>query len=260
MAERVVSRFRLYFMITIALMITDELIGLPGAVSAFIHFAFVLTAVLQIAEWVQETAVSVIKRQAYRNPTEVGTLSSAVNIIKYFVNVAIWVVAALLILDNVNTDVTALLAGLGIGGLAIGLAAQGAFRDLFSALSIIFDKPFQVGDTIRYDPDTWGDVEEIGLKTTRIRSRHGEQVIISNTNLLDKEIHNLRRMNRRRIEVEVSIVYQTAPELAVLLAEPRLQPLHGGAFDRSAGDICYVQGKGSGVRLPDADAVHRWYR
>ena len=87
-------------------------------------------------------------------------------------SLAIWSVAALLILDNLNMDVTALLAGLGIGGLAIGLAAQGIFRDLFSAMSIILDKPFLVGDTVRYG-DTWADIEDIGLKTTRLRSKNG---------------------------------------------------------------------------------------
>ena len=124
----------------------------------------------------------------------------------------------LLILDNVGADVTALLAGLGIGGIAIGIAAQGIFRDLFSSLSIVIDKPFQVGDTVRYG-ESWGIIEDIGLKTTRVRSKSGEQMIISNTNLLDYEIHNMQRMSRRRMETMFGVIYQTDPDLAEKVPE-----------------------------------------
>ncbi len=210
---RIVSRFRGYFIFAIALGVTNSLMPLPENVSAFIGVLLVLTGVLQIAEWVQEAAISVVRRNVRRSGNDASTLASAVNIIKWFVSVAIWSVALLLILDNVGADVTTLIAGLGIGGIAIGLAAQGMFRDLFSSLSIIFDKPFQVGDTIRYG-DTWGTVEDIGLKTTRIRERNGEQVIMNNTLLLEHEIHNMKRMGRRRIELAFGVIYQTTPDVA----------------------------------------------
>ena len=111
-------------------------------------------------------------------------------IIRVLVSVALFAIAGILILDNLGVNVTALVAGLGIGGIAIGLAAQGIFSDLFAALSILFDKPFKKGDTIRYDNST-GTVERIGLKTTRLRSLTGEQLIMANTKLLEREIHNL---------------------------------------------------------------------
>ena len=156
------------------------------------------------------------------------------NLIKWFINVVIWSLALLLILDNIGANVTTLIAGLGIGGIAIGLAAQGMFRDLFSSLSIVLDKPFQVGDTVRYR-DTWGDIEDIGLRTTRIRSRGGEQIIMSNTNLLEEEIHNMRRMNRRRLEMNFYLVMQTPPDVAEavpgMLAE-LVKGLQGVSFDR----------------------------
>lgn len=234
MFDRMVHRFRGYFIFAIALTITDGIVALPSNVSAFISVLLVLTGVLQLAEWVQEAAISVVRRSVRRSASDASTLASAVNIIKWFVSVAIWSVALLLILDNVGADVTTLIAGLGIGGIAVGLASQGMFRDLFSSLSIIFDKPFQVGDTIRYG-DTWGTVEDIGLKTTRIRARHGEQVIISNTNLLDHEIHNMKRMARRRIETGFGVIYQTPPDLAEripgIVAET-VKTLQGCEFDR----------------------------
>lgn len=233
-AIRIVHRFRSYFITAIALRITDAIIPLPQPVEDFIAVFLVLTFVLQMAEWIQEAAVSAVKRNVRRSTSDASTLVSAVNIIKWFISVLIWAVATLLILDNVNVDVNALIAGLGIGGIAIGLAAQGIFRDLFSSLSIIFDKPFQVGDTIRY-ADTWGTVEDIGLKTTRIRARHGEQIIISNTNLLEYEIHNMRRMARRRIETKFGVIYQTPPDLAEripgIVAET-VKGVQGAEFDR----------------------------
>ncbi|HVI04618.1 MAG TPA: mechanosensitive ion channel domain-containing protein, partial [Sphingomicrobium sp.] len=95
-------------------------------------------------------------------------------------------------------------AGLGIGGIAIGLAAQGIFSDLFAALSILFDKPFRKGDTIRYDQST-GTVERIGLKTTRLRSLTGEQLVMANTKLLDREIHNLAAARARRVTIYLAV-------------------------------------------------------
>lgn len=216
--QRFVRSFHTYFMVVIAFAITDAMLGLPQAVSVIVKIFFVLAAILQIAEWVQEFAVSFIRRNVARSSGDARALASAFNIIKWFITVAVWSVALLLILDNVGADVTALLAGLGIGGIAIGIAAQGTFRDLFSSLSIVIDKPFQVGDTVRYG-DSWGIIEEIGLKTTRIRSRSGEQMIISNTNLLDYEIHNMQRMARRRIETAFGVIYQTDPDLAEKVPE-----------------------------------------
>ena len=193
-----------------------------------------ITATLQAAELLQEAAISSIRRQAIRNPQDASSLASAVNLIKWFINVVIWSLALLLILDNIGANVTTLIAGLGIGGIAIGLAAQGMFRDLFSSLSIVLDKPFQVGDTVRYR-DTWGDIEDIGLRTTRIRSRGGEQIIMSNTNLLEEEIHNMRRMNRRRLEMNFYLVMQTQPDVAEavpgLVAE-LVKGIQGVSFDR----------------------------
>ena len=211
--RRMVGRIRSYFIFAASLLIAGQFVGFPSSVDAGIQIVFVLASVLQVAELLQEFIVSFIKRGAVRNSGDAVALASAVNVLKWLANVSIWSVALLLILDNIGADVTALLAGLGIGGVAIGLAAQGIFKDLFSALSIIFDRPFQRGDVIRYG-ETWGTIEDIGLKTTRIRSKTGEQIIISNTNLLDLEIHNLARMPKRRIEVGFGIIYGTHPDQA----------------------------------------------
>jgi small-conductance mechanosensitive channel len=116
------------------------------------------------------------------------------------------------VLDNLGVNVTGLVAGLGVGGIAIGLAAQGIFADLFAALAIIFDRPFRRGDNISYD-NTSGSVEGIGLKSTRIRGIDGEERIISNKNLLNKEILNNTQRNHRRAKFVIGVTYWTPPEV-----------------------------------------------
>jgi small-conductance mechanosensitive channel len=132
-------------------------------------------------------------------------------IIRLLVSFSLFALATILILDNLGVNVTGLIAGLGIGGIAIGLAAKGIFDDLFAALAILFDRPFKRGDSVRWD-QTSGTVEAIGLKTTRVRSINGEQVVISNANLLNKELHNMARLDRRRLSVVVGVVYELPGE------------------------------------------------
>jgi small-conductance mechanosensitive channel len=144
---------------------------------------------------------------------EIGesALDNARTVIRVLVSVVLFAVAALIILENLGINVTALVAGLGIGGIAIGLAAQGMFSDLFGARSILFDKPFRRGDTIRYG-DSTGVVERIGLKTTRLRSITGEMLVMSNKNLLDQEIHNFAEGQTRRTTLSLGVIYQTSAE------------------------------------------------
>ncbi len=125
------------------------------------------------------------------------------------VSVALFALAIVVILDNLGVNVTALVAGLGIGGIAIGLAAQGIFSDLFAALAILFDKPFRRGDIVRYGTTT-GTVEKIGLKTTRLRGVGGEQVIMANTKLLEQEVHNVTDARVRRTWLTFGLTYQNS--------------------------------------------------
>ena len=157
-------------------------------------------------------------RASRRGVAESSSLGTAVGIIRLLVTIAIFIIATIVVLDNLGVNVTGLIAGLGIGGIAIGLAAKGIFDDLFSALSIIFDKPFRRGNSIRWD-QTSGTVENIGLKSTRVRAVTGEEVVISNTNLLGKELHNMARLNRRRIQQQFGIVYQTPAEICARIPE-----------------------------------------
>lgn len=131
--------------------------------------------------------------------------------IMLIVSAVIWVLGVLFLLDNWGVDVTALVAGLGIGGIAIALAAQTILGDLFSYFVIFFDRPFEIGDFIIVQ-DKLGTVEYIGIKTTRLRSLGGEQLVFSNTDLTNSRVHNYKRMERRRIVFGFTVPYDTPRE------------------------------------------------
>lgn len=181
----------------------------PAVILQLIQFVFTIAVVMQVAIWAREIVLGLIQRRAADGHNE--TLSNAMGIIRLLISFALFAIAAIVILDNMGVNVTGLVAGLGIGGIAIGLAAQGIFSDLFASLSIIFDRPFRVGETIKYDTST-ATVERIGLKSTRLRSVNGELLVISNTNLLSKEITNFAHLHRRRVSFVLNIIYQTSPE------------------------------------------------
>ncbi|OGU61731.1 MAG: mechanosensitive ion channel protein MscS, partial [Ignavibacteria bacterium RBG_13_36_8] len=125
-----------------------------------------------------------------------------------FLNFLIWIIGLLFLLDNLGFQISTVVAGLGISGIAVALAAQALLGDLFSYFVIFFDKPFEVGDFIIFD-DKVGTIERIGIKSTKIRSLSGEQIIVSNSNLTNSRVHNYKRMERRRVVFTVGVTYQT---------------------------------------------------
>ena len=208
---RVVAYTRFWFMVPAAAKLVDGYADPPALVAQTINVLFTVVAAMQGALWVRELVLSVVEFRAGGEEHQ-GRLGSAIEIIRLLVTVVLFAIATVAILDNLGVNVTGLVAGLGIGGIAIGLAAKGIFDDLFSALSIIFDRPFQRGDTITFDK-TSGTVETIGLKTTRVRAVTGEEVVISNTNLLNKEVHNMARLARRRIILTLGVGYYTPADV-----------------------------------------------
>ncbi|MBV6420365.1 MAG: hypothetical protein DAHOPDDO_01607 [Ignavibacteriaceae bacterium] len=127
------------------------------------------------------------------------------------INIFVWVVGFVFLMDNLGFDISAVIAGLGIGGIAIALAAQTILGDLFSYFVIFFDRPFEVGDFITVQ-DKSGTVEYTGIKTTRLRSLSGEQLVFSNHDLTNSRIHNYKKMERRRVVFTLRVIYQTTAE------------------------------------------------
>jgi small-conductance mechanosensitive channel len=238
---RMLARTRIWFMIALAARLVGGYAQPPAAVAATIGVFFVVATTLQVALWARELILGLIEHRAAGAEANTG-IGSAIGIIRLLVTIAIFTIAIVVVLDNLGVNVTGLVAGLGIGGIAIGLAAKGIFDDLFSALSIIFDKPFRRGDSIRWDT-TSGTVEQIGLKSTRVRAVTGEEVVISNTNLLNKELHNLARLNRRRMIQPFGLVYQTAPEVCANI--PRIAEEVVSSCDKCVFLRCGLTGYGA---------------
>jgi small-conductance mechanosensitive channel len=209
---RVLAKTKLYFMILAAAELVAEHAFTPPTLLGLIHVLFVVAFAIQAAIWARELILGYVEHRVGGDPGGHTTLGSAVGIIRLLVTITLFAIAIILILDNLGVNVTGLVAGLGIGGIAIGLAAQGIFSDLFAALSILFDKPFRKGESIRFG-DVNGHVENIGLKTTRIRSLSGEQIIVANAKLLEQQIHNFAHLEHRRIVMTLGLICQTPPEV-----------------------------------------------
>jgi small-conductance mechanosensitive channel len=232
---RVLEKTSIFFMVAAALDIVATYAAVPARLERLIDILFTVAFAFQGAIWARELMLGVISRKAGEDPAETA-IGNAVGVIRVLVSVTLFALAIIVILDNLGVNVTALVAGLGIGGIAIGLAAQGIFSDLFAALSIVFDKPFKRGDTIRYDRTT-GTVERIGLKTTRLRSVNGELVVMANTKLLEREIRNFQGGRTRRCQLPFGLVYRTSPdelEKVTSLAKGAVESRKGCTFVRCA--------------------------
>lgn len=194
---------------------------------------FVIT--LQFAFWTNRAVATYIRLYTdKRQETDPGSVS-AVQAMSFIVRLIIWSVAFLLIIDNLGYDITALVAGLGIGGIAIALAVQNILGDLFASLSIILDKPFVIGDFIIVG-DLLGVVEKIGIKTTRVRSLSGEQLIFANSDLLNSRIRNFKRMQERRVPFTFGVIYQTSPDQLEMIPgclKEIIEGIEGLRFDRA---------------------------
>jgi small-conductance mechanosensitive channel len=191
----------LYF-VSLSLHLGDQLRGV-------IRYALIIVLTIRFVFIFQEIVRYGIRKSYQRarpnDPTAEPLIKNLTNVVCW----AIWAIGVVFVLDNLGINISTLVAGLGIGGIAVALAAQAVLGDLFSALSIFVDKPFEVGDFIIID-DLMGTVEYVGLKTTRIRSLSGEQIILSNSDLTKSRIKNYKRMELRRIAFKIGVVYQTS--------------------------------------------------
>jgi small-conductance mechanosensitive channel len=180
---------------------TQKIVDGVATIALFLQVGFWLGALLQF--WLQ-------RMEARTRASDPGAATSLAAV-GFVGRIVLWALVLLLILDNLGINITTLVAGLGIGGIAVALAVQNILGDLFASLSIVIDKPFVVGDFIIMD-DYMGTVEHIGLKTTRVRSLGGEQIIFSNSDLLKARVRNYKRMLERRIVFKFGVTYDTPPD------------------------------------------------
>jgi small-conductance mechanosensitive channel len=233
-----------------AVFIGARMLALPQEAASLLRTLLRLSLIAQGALW-SAAIVDFLLRRYHRRRVESDP--AAVTTIRAFRLAAlggVWSVAVLVALDNLGVDITALVTGLGIGGVAIALATQNILGDLFASLSIVLDKPFVVGDFIR-SGEHMGTVEQIGLKTTRVRSLTGEQLVFSNADLLQSRIRNYKRMDERRIAFTIGVTYQTpaalleripamVQEIIERSGELRMDRAHFAAFGASSYDFEFV--------------------
>jgi small-conductance mechanosensitive channel len=196
------------FLLVLAVYAGAFFVSLPVEVERVITSAMVIALFLQGALWASHLVVGWVAWYAASKAEQNKAIANALHLIQLFARVVVWSIALLLILNNLGFDVTALVAGLGIGGIAIALAAQNILGDLFASLAIVLDQPFVVGDFVIVGSQM-GTIERIGIKTTRIRSLSGEELICSNADLLGSRINNYKRMTERRVVFTIGVTYQT---------------------------------------------------
>jgi small-conductance mechanosensitive channel len=205
------DRTKFLFVVIVAVWGGSYALVLSDRAAQTIRAAFVLGLMVQAGVWTTALAEYFLTRYRKRVQADDPGIATAMGAMGFLVRLVVWVIVTLIALDTLGVDITALIAGLGVGGIAIALAVQNVLGDLFASLSIILDKPFVVGDFIVLD-DLKGTVEHVGLKTTRIRSQSGEQLVVSNSDLLSSRIRNFKRMTERRVAFEVGVTYGTPSE------------------------------------------------
>ena len=211
MLVEMIGKTRLFFLFVVALYACSHSLVLSDKGSRLLQTVLVLGALLQTAIWGNTVISFILSRAVKRRLDEDAASATTLSALGFVGRMVLWSVLLLLALDNLGINITGLIAGLGIDGLAIALALQNILSDLFASLSIVLDKPFVMGDFIIVD-DHLGTVEHIGLKTTRLRSLSGEQIVVSNADLLKSRIRNFKRMFERRVVFSIGVTYQTPYE------------------------------------------------
>lgn len=202
----------LIFLVT--LMIGTQYLELKPGLEQGLSKVATVAGFLQLGLWLSAGMNFWIDR--YRSNSQDAGATTSLAALNFVGKLVLWALVLMIMLDNLGVNVTAMVAGLGVGGIAVALAVQNILGDLFASLSIVIDKPFVIGDVIMVDTFT-GTVEHVGLKTTRLRSATGEQIIISNGDLLKTRIRNYKRMEERRVTFGFGVVYQTTAEQLAMI-------------------------------------------
>lgn len=214
LALSLMEDIRIWCIVPVALAIASSVLVLPTTLHKALKVLVVIVVGAQVllsSRLVVEHLTKSILNKTKKDGKPDPTVNTATGIVKSLVQAMLALAVLLIILENLDIRVTPLLGALGLGGIAIALATQNILADLFASLIIVFDKPFQVGDAITVG-DKSGTVESIGIKTTRIKSATGEQIIFCNGDLLSSRLHNFQRMPERRVVQMISITYETPKE------------------------------------------------
>lgn len=198
--------------IIIALASLTAFLTLPDQAHQILRIVYLVAAGLQAGRWLTSLVDHWVHTQISAVPEGEVSRRASLTTLSGFLKVAIWVIVVLIVLDNIpNFNLSSIIAGIGLGGIAIGLAAQNVIKDLLSSLTINLDKPFTVGDSIQVG-DISGTVENIGIRSTRLKTLSGEEMIISNNDLLSSRVQNFQKMEERRVSFTLLVDYGTPLE------------------------------------------------
>ncbi|HET8654147.1 MAG TPA: mechanosensitive ion channel family protein [Longimicrobiaceae bacterium] len=229
------SGTRWWFLAVVAVMAGSLALELPPNVRTGLKNVSVLLTLVQLGIWGERAVSGQVRRYTERRLVEDPASVTSIRAIGFVLNVAVWAGLLLVALSTLGLEITPLLTGLGIGGIAVALAVQNILGDLFASLSIVLDKPFVIGDFIIVD-DYMGTVESVGLKTTRVNSLSGEKIVFSNSDLLKSRIRNYRQMEERRIVFSFGIDFRTSRDDVARIPETVreiIQALPDTRFDRA---------------------------
>jgi len=202
---------KFFTLLLISAYLASMVITLKTSTEAYLMKAVVIALILQAGFWASTGFSFWLERNIKLRMEQDSSSATTITFLGFVVRICLWVVILLMILGNLGVNITGLVAGLGVGGIAVALAVQNILGDLLASLSIVLDKPFVIGDFVVIDSYS-GTIEHIGLKTTRIRSLNGEQLIFSNNDLLKSRVSNYRRMSERRVLFSFGVTYQTSLE------------------------------------------------
>lgn len=254
----VVQQTKWFTILALGIYLGTFTLTLPEQIAEWIGTGFEVVLLLQLGFWGMGVVTFYINRKIDEKlDQDHGEDATTLDALGLILRIAVWIVVGLVILDNVGVEVNSLVASLGIGGIAVALAVQNILGDLFASLSIALDKPFVIGDFVVVD-DFAGTVDEVGLKSTRIRSLSGEELIFSNADLLSSRIRNYKRLERRRISFKIGVEYSTSLEKLKSIPEmieKVIQPVENATFDRAhlseMGDFSLIYEIVYFVELPD---------
>ena len=201
----IVRKLRPPFYSFVALYASVKFLNLTDVIENLIDGIFILIVVYQIINALQDLVNYATKKMSKEGKRVSSSVAGSISLI---LKITLWTFAILLILSNWGINITSLIAGLGIGGIAIALAVQKILGDIFSSFSIFIDKPFEEGDFIVVGTDS-GTVQKIGVKTTRLKTLQGEELVISNQELTSERIRNFKKMEKRRVLFVFGVLYET---------------------------------------------------
>jgi len=247
---------KLWLVAIVAVQLGSQYLDLPHKTELTLERIMTVAVFLQFGIWFSAVLDFWIARSRNLQP-DAEQESRSIDPFSFLGRLILWTVLLLLVLDNLGVNITALATSLGVGGIAVALAVQNILGDLFASLSIVMDKPFVIGDAIAIDSLS-GTVEHIGLKTTRIRSSTGEQLVIANSDMLKARLHNYKRMHERCVTFGFSVPFGTGVELLEKIPQLVRQAIEGRdtvRFDRAhfkdLGGSAYVYEVVYWVRQPD---------